>query len=258
MSEQTKSQFPTEMVDIPSQGKLYPKEHPFSSGKVEMRYMTAKEEDIITSRTLIQKGIAFDRLLQSLIVEKVDLNTLLVGDKNALLIAARVLGYGKDYKISVTDPNTGIKEEIDVDLSKLNDKPVDFKKFIPNTRHFETTLPLSKRKIVAKVNDGNDENMIEADLKGLRKLAKTTGVVPEITTRLIHAIVSVDGNDKKESIRSFVNNELLAGDSSVLRDEMYDMSPDLDMSVEWEDSNGEIQDIDIPINLDFFFPNTRR
>ena len=107
MSEQTKSQFPTEMVDIPSKGKLYPKEHPFSSGKVEMRYMTAKEEDIITSRTLIQKGIAFDRLLESLIVEKVDLNTLLVGDKNALLIAARVLGYGKDYKINVTDPNTG-------------------------------------------------------------------------------------------------------------------------------------------------------
>ena len=153
MSEQTKSQFPTEMVDIPSQGKLYPKEHPFSSGKVEMRYMTAKEEDIITSRTLIQKGIAFDRLLESLIVEKVDLNTLLVGDKNALLIAARVLGYGKDYKINVTDPNTGTKEEIaKVDLSKLDDKPVDFKKFIPNTRHFETTLPLSKKKSSSKSN----------------------------------------------------------------------------------------------------------
>ena len=100
--------------------------------------------------------------------------------------------------------------------------------------------------------------MIEADLKGLRKLAKTTGVVPEITTRLIHTIVSVDGNDKKESIRNFVNNELLAGDSSVLRDDMYDMSPDLDMSTEWEDSSGEIQDIDIPINIGLFFPNTRR
>ena len=215
MSEQTKSQFPTEMVDIPSKGKLYPKEHPFSSGKVEMRYMTAKEEDIITSRTLIQKGIAFDRLLQSLLVEKVD-------------------------------------------LSNLNNKPVDFKKFISNTRQFEVELPLSKRKVVVKINDGKDEKLIDADLKGLKKLAKTTGVVPEITTRLIHSIVSIDGNDKKEAIRSFVNNELLAGDSSYLRDQLYDMSPDLDMTTEWEDSNGEIQDIDIPINLDFFFPNARR
>ena len=134
----------------------------------------------------------------------------------------------------------------------------DFKKFISNTRQFEVELPLSKRKVIARINDGKDENLIDADLKGLRKLAKTTGVVPEITTRLIHSIVSIDGNDKKEAIRSFVNNELLAGDSSYLRDQLYDMSPDLDMTTEWEDSNGEIQDIDIPINLDFFFPNARR
>ena len=257
MSEQVKSQFPTEMVDIPSKGKLYPKEHPFSSGKVEMRYMTAREEDIITSRTLIQKGIAFDRLLESLVVEKVDLDTLLLGDKNALLIAARVLSYGKDYTITMTD-NMNDKHEIKVDLSNLNNKPVDFKKFISNTRQFEVELPLSKRKVVVKINDGKDEKLIDADLKGLKKLAKTTGVVPEITTRLIHSIVSIDGNDKKEAIRSFVNNELLAGDSSYLRDQLYDMSPDLDMTTEWEDSNGEIQDIDIPINLDFFFPNARR
>ena len=257
MSEQVKSQFPTEMVDIPSKGKLYPKEHPFSSGKVELRYMTAKEEDIITSRTLIQKGIAFDRLLESLLVEKVDLKTLLVGDKNALLIAARVLGYGKEYSINVTD-SMGQKQEVEVDLSAILDKPIDFKKFIEGTRHFEVKLPLSKRSVVVKINNGQDEDMIDADLKGLKKLAKSTGVVPEITTRLIHSIISVDGNDKKEAIRSFVNNELLAGDSSFIRDELYDMSPDLDMTTEFEDSDGEIQDIEIPINLDFFFPNTRR
>ncbi len=257
MSEQVKSQFPTEMVDIPSKGKLYPKEHPLSSGKVEMRYMTAKEEDIITSRTLIQKGIAFDRLLESLIVDKIDLSSLLLGDKNALMIAARVLGYGKDYTITMTDA-ANEKHEIKVDLSVLLDKPIEFKKFIEGTRTFEVELPLSKRKVVLKISDGKDESMVEADLKGLRKLAKATGVVPEITTRLIHSIVSVDGNDKKEAIRSFVNNELLAGDSSFIREELYNMSPDLDMTTEWEDSDGEIQDIDIPINLDFFFPNARR
>ena len=120
MSEQVKSQFPTEMIDLPSKGKLYPKEHPFSSGQVEMRYMTAKEEDILTSQSLLRKGIAFDKVLESLIVEKVDLNSLLLGDKNALMIAARVLGYGKDYKVTVTDPNDPQnKEEINVDISKL-------------------------------------------------------------------------------------------------------------------------------------------
>ena len=145
MSEQVKSQFPTEMVDIPSKGKLYLKNILFLLGKVEMRYMTAKEEDIITSRTLIQKGIVFDRLLESLVVEKVDLDTLLLGDKTILI--TRVLGYGKDYTITMTD-NMNDKHEIKVDLSNLNDKPVDFKKFISNTRQFEVELPLSKRKVV--------------------------------------------------------------------------------------------------------------
>ena len=109
--------------------------------------------------------------LESLIVEKVDLDTLLLGDKNALMIAARVLGYGKDYTITMTD-NMNDKHEIKVDLSNLNDKKVDFKKFISNTRQFEVELPLSKRKVVAKINDGNDEKLIDADLKGLKKLAK--------------------------------------------------------------------------------------
>jgi len=210
MSEQTKSQFPTEIIDLPSKGKLYSKEHPFSSGKVEMRYMTAKEEDILTSQTLLKKGIAFDRVLESLIVEKVELDSLLLGDKNALMIAARVLGYGKDYKVSVQDPN-------DV-----------------------------------------DDKIIDGELKGLKKLAKTTGVMPELTTRLKNVITAVDGNDKKEAIRSYVDNELLAGDSSFLRDEIYDMTPDVDMSFPYESSNGEIEEMDLPIDISFFFPNRRR
>ena len=259
MSEQVKSQFPTEMIDLPSEGKLYPKEHPFSSGQVEMRYMTAKEEDIMTSQSLLRKGIAFDKVLENLIVEKVDLDSLLLGDKNALMIAARVLGYGKDYKVSVTDPNDPQnKEEINVDLSKLDDKKVDFSKFIEGSREFTTKLPLSKREITLKVLTSGDDKMIDAELKGLKKLEKTTGVMPEMTTRLKHTITAIDGNDKKEAIRSYVDNELLAGDSSFLRDEIYEMTPDVDMTFAYESSNGEIEMMDLPIDISFFFPNRRR
>ena len=259
MSEQTKSQFPTEIIDLPSKGKLYSKEHPFSSGKVEMRYMTAKEEDILTSQTLLKKGIAFDRVLESLIVEKVELDSLLLGDKNALMIAARVLGYGKDYKVSVQDPNdVDNKEDVVVDLSKLEDKKVDFSRFIEGSREFNVKLPLSKREVTVKILTSGDDKIIDGELKGLKKLAKTTGVMPELTTRLKNVITAVDGNDKKEAIRSYVDNELLAGDSSFLRDEIYDMTPDVDMSFPYESSNGETEMLDIPVDISFFFPNRRR
>ena len=115
--EQSKNKFPSEIVDLPSKGILYDKGSPLSSGKVEMKYMTAKEEDILTNQNYIEKGVVIDKLLQSLIVNKdINYNDLLVGDKNALLIAARVLGYGKEYKFTIKG------EEVTVDLSILENK----------------------------------------------------------------------------------------------------------------------------------------
>ena len=97
--EQTKFSLPTETVELPSKGLLYPKENPLSSGTIEMKYMTAKEEDILSNQNYIRQGVVFDKLLQSLIVSKVNYDDLTIGDKNAVLIAARILGYGKDYQI---------------------------------------------------------------------------------------------------------------------------------------------------------------
>ena len=91
--------FPTEEVELPSKGLLYPEGHPLKSGKIEMKYMTAREEDILTNQNYIAKGIVLDKLLQSLIITDVKLKDLLIGDKNAVLIGSRILGYGKDYKI---------------------------------------------------------------------------------------------------------------------------------------------------------------
>ena len=97
--EENKFSFPTEMVELPSKGIFYPESSPLSSGKVEMKYMTAKEEDILTNQAYIQKGTVIDKLLQALIISKINYNDLITGDKNAIMVAARILGYGKDYKI---------------------------------------------------------------------------------------------------------------------------------------------------------------
>ena len=116
-----KFEFPTEVVDLPSKGYFYVDGHPLSSGKVEVKYMTAKEEDILTSQNLIQQGTVIDVLLQSLIVDKtINVNELLIGDKNAIMIAARILGYGKDYEFEYD----GIEQK--VDLSKLNPVKIEF------------------------------------------------------------------------------------------------------------------------------------
>ena len=132
----TEQKFPTEDVDLPTKGLLYPKDSPLSSGKVTMKYMTAKEEDILTNQNYIEKGVVIDKLLQGLIVDKnIDYNTLLVGDKNALLIAARVLGYGKDYEF-----NYGGGQEV-IDLSLLGNKEFDEAAFKDGKNELTFELP---------------------------------------------------------------------------------------------------------------------
>ena len=140
-----KRRFPTEVVDLPSKGLLYPKDSPLAGGTIELKYMTAKEEDILTSRNLIQKGVVLDKLLESVIVdEKVSLNDLLLGDKNAIMIATRVLGYGKDYTVQLTDPSTGDKQEETFDLTEIDDKKINTKLFKDGKNEFDYTLPASK------------------------------------------------------------------------------------------------------------------
>ena len=124
---ENKFKFPTEIVDLPSKGLIYPKDNPLSSGKVEMKYMTAKEEDILTNQNYISKGIVLDKLIESLIISKININDIIVGDKNALLIASRVLGYGKDYTFKAYSSLTSQIEEFNIDLTELKDKNLDSK-----------------------------------------------------------------------------------------------------------------------------------
>jgi hypothetical protein len=245
--EEQKFKFPTEMVDLPSKGLVYPEGHPLSSGQVEMKYMTAREEDILTNQNYIVKGVVIDKLLQSLIVTKFDYNTLLIGDKNALLVASRILGYGKDYDFNY------LGEVKVVDLSKLNNKVLDDSIFIKGKNEFAFTLPHSNTPITFKLLTEGDENKIEDELKGLKKINKDS--VPELTTRLKQVILSIDGDYEKKTIREFVDNYLLAKDSRSLREYIGKIQPDVDLTFEIEISNEETEKINIPIGLNFFFPD---
>ena len=241
--------FPTETIDLPSKGLIYPESSPLSKGVVEMKYMTAKEEDILTNQAYIKKGVVFDKLIKSLIVtEGVDVDDLIIGDKNAILIASRILGYGADYKFSYDG------KEQSVDLTSLDNKVIDESLFTKGKNEFFFTLPTSKVAISFKLLTGKDEKAIEAELEGLKKISKDNS--PELTTRLKQMVLSVDGNPDKKAIREFVDNYLLAKDSRELRKYIQEIQPDVNMTVAVETSSGLEEEIELPIGLNFFWPES--
>lgn len=243
--EQTQK-FPTEVVDLPSKGKLYPQDSSLAKGTVEMKYMTAKEEDILTNQNYIEKGIVIDKLLQALIVDKtVDYNQLLVGDKNALLIAARILGYGKDYEFEYA----GEKENIDLSLLNNSELHPDVENATENS--FNYTLPATKKVITFKLLSHGDEQAIDSEVKGLKKINKESSA--ELSTRLKHMILAVNGDSERSTVRSFVDNEFLARDSRAFRKYLRDFQPDVDMKFYPE--NGPEGGVDIPIGVNFLWPD---
>jgi hypothetical protein len=243
---------PTEIVSLPSKGLLYPKESPLSKGEVEMKYMTAKEEDILTNTNFIRQGTVIDKLLQSLIVTKIDFNELLIGDKNAILIAARVLGYGQEYKFKYTNEQ-GQETEITVDLSELKEKPLDESLFKSGTNNFTFSLPKSGNVVTFKLLSHGDEKKIEAEMKGLQKINPNNSY--DITTRLKHMITSVNGDSEQKSIREFVDTYLLAPDARALREYYTQIQPDIEMKFIPEGENYTGEGINIPISLNFFWPD---
>ena len=240
--------FPTEMVELPSKGYFYADGHPLSSGKVEVKYMTAKEEDILTSQNLIQQGIVLDKLLESLVVDKsIKLDDMLIGDKNALMVAARVLGYGKEYQFTYD----GIEQS--VDLSILEPVEMDFDKFTKGQNQFNFKLPNSEREITFKLLTSGDEKNISAETKAKEKISKEQSF--ELTTRLKNMILSVDGNSEKAYINNFVDNEFLSRDSLAFREYLTSVTPDVDMTTKVKNTAGRETEVVIPVTLRFFWPS---
>jgi len=240
-----KQKFPTEMVELPSKGLLYPKDSALAEGKIEMKYMTAREEDILTNQNYIQQGTVIDKLLQSLIVTPINYADLLVGDKNAILIASRVLGYGKDYEFDYK----GEKET--VDLSEIKNKDIDYSLLEKGKNEFTFTTPSTGTDITFKLLTHGDETSINQEVKGLKKLHKDSSA--ELSTRLKRMITSVEGNPETKVIRDFVDNFLLARDSRALREYIKTIQPDVDLRFFPED--GPEGGVDIPIGVTFLWPD---
>jgi hypothetical protein len=209
--------------------------------------MTANEEDILTNQNYIKQGIVIDKLLQSLVVTKINYSDLFVGDKNALMIAARILSYGASYEFDYK----GIRQN--VDLSEINSKPLhpSIQKAISN--NFEFTLPNSGNVLTFKLLTHGDEAKIDAEVKGLQKINKES--TSEVTVRLAHMITSINGSSDAKDIRDFVNNYFLAKDARAFRQFYNEISPDLDMTVSLTTSDGGEEDVDLPVGLSFFWPD---
>ena len=244
--QQPQFKFPTETIELPSKGLLYPEGHALSSGKIEMKYMTAKEEDILTNQNFINNGTVLDKLLQSLILTKVNYNDLLIGDKNAIMIASRILGYGKDYEFTYQG------EDHVVDLSELENKEINESLFTRGQNNFEYVLPHTGTNITFRIMDGHLEKKIETELKGLKKINKLSSA--DLSTRMKHLITSVEGDDSPKTIRDFVDNYLLARDSRALREYIKDIQPDISLKTTLT-VNGEEEEVEVPIGINFFFPD---
>ena len=244
------NKFPTEIVELPSKGYFYPEENPLSTGKVEIKYMTAREEDILTSVNLIEQGIVLDVLLRELIVDKdIDLDTILLGDKNALFVSARVLAYGGEYQFKIG------KETGTVDLSKVKARKMDYSKFERGVNNFEYTIPSAKRKLTFKLLTQKDDIEIREELDGLKKAGLK--IDREVSTRLKQLITAVDGKADRAYINNFVDNEFLSRDTLAFRKHVVTVTPDLDMETEVTLSNGERRKVAVPMTVTFFWPSVR-
>lgn len=234
----------TEEVQLPSKGLVYPLENPLSKGVIEMKYMTAKEEDILLNQSYLKNGTAIDKLLKSLIVTPINYDDLILGDKNAIMIAARILGYGSEYSFDYEgEINT-------VDLAKLDPKPLDESLFAQGLNEFNFTLPFSKIPVTFKLLTGKDEKNLNRELEGLKKIHKDN--VPELSTRMKYILTSVDGETEIAKIREFVDKRMLARDSQALRSHIKQMQPDVDLTFF---PSGNSNGVNIPIGVSFFWPD---
>jgi len=252
-----KYEFPTEIIDLPSKGKVYSPESPLSKGTIEIKYMTAREEDILASQNLIRKGVVLDKLFESVVVEEgVDINDICIGDKNAILLATRILGYGAQYDVEVNDPFTGEAQKVAIDLSKIQIKEVD-ESLLNSENKYEFELPTAKKKIIFKLLTHKDEKDIQAEILALQRLSKDKdSVSADVSTRLRYMIQEVDGNSDRGFINNFVKNNLLARDTRAFRTYVSTISPDLDLKFNFtSDITGDTEALDIPLGAGFFYPS---
>jgi len=260
MADEHKFPYPTEVIDLPSKGLIYPEDNPLSSGVLTLRYMTARDEDILTSQNLIQKGIVIDELLKSVIVDEINYNDLFVGDKNAIMIATRIFGYGKDYKVEVKCPACSENNKVNLDLTLLDAREVDVS-LLNRENSFEYTLPQTKRVLTFKLLTHKDEKEINSKIQSIKnynkKINKKDIVSQELSIRFKQMILAIDGDFDVHSINNFVDKEFLSIDTKEFRKHIKIMSPDIDMTLPYTCPEcGETSMITMPMTVGFFWIDT--
>jgi hypothetical protein len=244
---------PVDIVPLPSRGMIYPVEHPLHCAEsVEIRSMTAKEEDILTSTALLRQGKAITALLKSCLVNKsINPSSLTVGDRNAILIAIRITGYGSDYNISVECPNCHEQCKHSFNLAKLNVKPLGAEPIEPGQNAFSFNLPVMNKEVVFKLPTEQDET----ELGQIMEKTKKIGTESVVTTRLIYQIVRIGGETDRTKISQLIRN-MPAKDSRKLRLYMDSISPGVEMVQEFTcQSCGKEAEVDVPLGTEFFWPS---
>jgi hypothetical protein len=246
---------PVETVPLPSGGKCYDEDHPLHGKEtVEIRAMTAREEDILTSKALIKKGTVISHLIKSCMIDKrVDPDTLLAGDRNALMVALRVTGYGSEYKVEVDCPACDERAKHSFDLGELPVKRLEIEPVAVGQNVFEASLPVTKAKIRFKLLTGYDEQEIMTISERRKKQGQRAENL--VTQRLKYAIVSANGITDKNKLEMMVNN-LPARDSLYLRKFIDNNEPGIEMK-SWMDCPSclEHSEVRLPLGAAFFWPD---
>jgi len=249
---------PIESVPLPSRGLIYPVDSPlYGKETLEIRPMTAKEEDILTSRALIKKGTVLTEVMKSCLIDKnIDPDMLISGDRNALMIALRITGYGADYKVDTDCPACGATNSNEFDLSELAIKRLEVEPVAEGANLFEIELPVTKKVLHVKFLTGHDEQDIvtTADRKKKQGLQKTDSI---ITDRLTRSIISVENIRDKNKIAIFVRN-MPARDSLALRKFLDNYEPGIEMKA-WMTCSSchEQSEVRLPLGASFFWPDTQ-
>ena len=250
---------PTEFVELPSKGRYYPENHPLhNADSIEIKQMTAKEEDILTSRTLLKKGVALDRVIQNIIVDrKINPDSLLVGDRNAIVIACRVSGYGSEYTTQVTCPACEEKQKYSFDLNEAEIQHGEELQDAGITDNengtFDITLPRTGVTVTFKLLNGIDEKKL---LSGMEKDRKSKSYEKTVTRQLVNTVVAVNGDTSADAINYLVLN-IPSIDSRHLRMAVKLASPNVDLTQVFQCAHcSHEQDMEVPLTADFFWPDS--
>lgn len=249
---------PVDMVPLPSKGAVYPHEHPLHGlESVEIRSMTAVDEDILTSRALLKQGKAISSLLRNCITNKlIDPDQMLVGDRNALLVAIRITGYGSNYNVTVECPKCeekSVKHEfnlLDLPIKRLGAQPLAV-----GQNQFAFRFPVSGKEVVFRLLTGSDERELTTILEKTRKAVGVGGIEHAVTTRLLFQILSIGGEASRDKLSNIIR-ALPARDARDLRAYVDEISPGIEMTSTFTcPSCNESAEVDVPMGTEFFWPS---